>query len=91
MADTIQLRAGNKAKIPKLADREVGYVKDENAFYVGTPDGNKKVYGEELERKLEATRAAPVAVLAAEADLAAAISKVNELIETLKAAKIMNT
>ena len=45
MADTIRLRAGKKENMPELMDREVGYVRDENAFYIGTPDGNKKVSG----------------------------------------------
>lgn len=43
MADTIQLRAGNKENMPVLRDREPAYVRDENALYVGTPEGNKKV------------------------------------------------
>lgn len=90
MADTIQLRAGNKSGMPTLADREVAYVRDENALYTGTPAGNKKIYGDELGRKLEATRAAAVAPLASDAELATVVSKVNELIAALKAANIMN-
>lgn len=90
MADTVQLRAGNKAGMPVLADREVAYVKDENALYAGTPAGNKKIYGEELQRKLEATRAAAVAPLASDADTATVVSRVNELITALKVANIMN-
>ena len=46
MADKIKLRAGSKAKIPTLAEREIGYCTDENALYVGTEDGNKKVGGD---------------------------------------------
>lgn len=46
MADKIKLRAGSKAKIPTLAEREMWYCKDENAIYVGTEDGNKKVGGD---------------------------------------------
>ena len=91
MADTLQIRAGNKSNMPKLADRELAYVRDEKALYVGTSAGNVKVLGDELTKKLEATRAASVAALASEADLAAVISKVNELIAALKAANIMNT
>ena len=48
MADTIQIRGGNKANMPKLADRELGYVRDEEALYVGTPTGNVKV-GQKIE------------------------------------------
>ena len=48
MADTIQLRAGNKTGMPTLLDRELAYVRDENALYVGTDTGNKKI-GAELE------------------------------------------
>lgn len=43
MADTIQLRAGNKASMPVLLDREIAYVRDEKALYVGTPTGNEKM------------------------------------------------
>ena len=45
MADKIKLRAGSKAKIPILSEREIGYCTDENALYIGTPEGNKKVGG----------------------------------------------
>ena len=45
MADKILLRAGKKANMPTLADREPAYVTDDNAIYVGTPGGNKKVGG----------------------------------------------
>lgn len=48
MADAIQIRAGNKENMPVLSDREPAYVRDENALYIGTPSGNKKV-GSELE------------------------------------------
>lgn len=46
MADKIQLRAGNKANMPNLTDRELAYVRDEKALYIGTPDGNVKIGGE---------------------------------------------
>lgn len=43
MADTIKLRAGKKSTMPELADREVAYCTDENAFYIGTETGNEKI------------------------------------------------
>ncbi len=43
MADNIYLRAGAKAGMPTLASREIAYVTDEEALYVGTASGNKKV------------------------------------------------
>ena len=43
MADKIQIRAGNKSGMPTLTDRELGYVRDENALYIGTPTGNKDI------------------------------------------------
>ena len=49
MADTIQIRAGNKANMPKLADRELGYVRDEKALYIGTAGGNVKLCDADLE------------------------------------------
>lgn len=55
MADTILIRAGNKNGMPTLAEREVVYCKDENAFYIGTKIGmkteNKKVGPEVVERE----------------------------------------
>lgn len=117
MADTIQLRAGNKANMPTLADREPAYVRDEKALYVGTPTGNVKI-GEALEAavaaldsamntaidtiggdvdillgrtaELEARKAGSVADVASDAELAAVIGKVNELIAALKASGLMN-
>ena len=46
MADKIQIRAGNKAGMPTLTDRELAYVRDENALYIGTPEGNKDIHAE---------------------------------------------
>ena len=46
MADKIQIRAGNKAGMPTLTDRELAYVRDENALYIGTTTGNKDINGE---------------------------------------------
>ena len=92
MADTIQVRAGNKANMPTLADRELAYVRDEEALYVGTPDGNVKI-GAALEasvKALEGRKAAAVADVASNAELAAVIGKVNELIAALKASGIMS-
>lgn len=43
MADSLQIRGGNKDGIPKLADRELGYCKDENTLYIGTTSGNQKI------------------------------------------------
>lgn len=84
MADTILLRAGNKEGMPNLAQRELAYVKDENALYIGTSDGNKKILSEEFAKKLDANVVASVEALATDADLAAVVSKVNELITALK-------
>lgn len=43
MADSLQIRGGNKDGIPKLADRELGYCKDEKTLHIGTPSGNQKI------------------------------------------------
>lgn len=90
MADAIRIRSGNKDGMPHLADREPAYVRDENAFYIGTPAGNKKVGAEELEKKLTARPAASQAALAAEATLAQVIEAHNALIAALKASGIMS-
>lgn len=57
MADTIKIRAGNKANMPILGERELGYCKDENAFYIGTGFGNKRVGGLTDEEKAEIVQA----------------------------------
>ena len=43
MADNIYLRAGRKAGMPNLADREPAFVRDERALYIGTSTGNLKL------------------------------------------------
>ena len=45
MSGSIRLRAGDKAGMPRLADREPAYVRDEEALYVGTSAGNVKIGG----------------------------------------------
>lgn len=52
MADNIQIKAGNKAGMPTLNDREPAYVRDEEALYIGTPGGNKKVCSAKTEGKV---------------------------------------
>ena len=101
MADKIQIRAGNKAGMPTLTDRELAYVRDENALYIGTPDGNKNLSGETkqallelqtaLNGKLTATAVEAQTELAADADLAAAVSAINALIAAMKSSGVMNT
>lgn len=91
MADNIYLRAGNKAEMPELSDREPAYVRDEEALYIGTPDGNVKVNGKELAKKLEATPAAAQAELDLEADAAAVVSAFNSLIAAMKESGLMES
>lgn len=43
MADSVKIMAGSKAKMPKLPDRELGWVRDEQELYIGTPNGNVSV------------------------------------------------
>ena len=43
MGDTIKFKRGTKAGIPTLVDGEPAYVSDENAVYLGTSSGNKKI------------------------------------------------
>ena len=92
MADTIQIRAGNKDSMPVLADREIAYVRDEKALYIGTPQGNVKLCDADLEAiKLTAQKVAAQAELAAAADLPAVISSINNLIAAMKSSGVMNT
>ena len=86
MADTIQIKAGKKGDreaMPALADRELAYEQDEKALYIGTPDGNVKL--------CTAQKVAAQAELAAEADLPAVISSINNLIAAMKNSGVMNT
>jgi hypothetical protein len=55
MADTIKIKAGNKENMPQLADREIAYVRDEEALYIGSLGENKKVGGK-LEVAVEACK-----------------------------------
>ena len=98
MADKIQIRAGNKSGMPTLTDRELAYVRDENALYIGTPTGNKDINAElktavsELQKdKLTASPVAAQAELSAEADLATAVAAMNALIAAMKSSGVMNT
>lgn len=95
MADTIQIKAGNKGNMPVLADREIAYVRDEKALHIGTPQGNVKLCDAYLEdtvsKKLTADKVAAQAALAAEADLPTVISGINNLIAAMKSSGVMNT
>ena len=48
MADTIQLRRGAAAKLPRLADGEPGWCRDTKQLFIGTPTGNEKIADVEL-------------------------------------------
>ena len=82
MADKLQIRAGNKEGVPSLADREIAYVRDENALYIGTPGGNKKV-------EPTIPKAAAQAELDAEADTYALVDAFNSLVAALKDCGLM--
>lgn len=48
MTDPVQVRAGKlngRKEMPKLADREIAYQAEEQALYIGTPEGNVKLGG----------------------------------------------
>lgn len=54
MADALQIRAGKKTGMPTLAVREPAYVTDEEALYIGTPAGNKRLCRAGAEADLQA-------------------------------------
>ena len=104
MADKMFFRAGNKANMPTLADREPAFVRDEKALYIGTENGNLRLVRAGLEDdvasleravqnladvKLSADAAAAQRPLAADAELAAVISAFNALVAAMKASGIM--
>ena len=53
MADSIQIRGGNKADMPRLAEREPGWCKDSGELYIGTGDGNRKIADADVFRRLD--------------------------------------
>lgn len=101
MEDKIQIRAGNKAGMPTLTDRELGYVRDENALYIGTPSGNKDINADtkaavaamkaEMSGKLTAGKVAAQASVEATADSATIAAALNSLIAAMKSSGVMNT
>lgn len=95
MADTILIKAGNKANMPTLVQREIAYVNDEEALYIGTPDGNVKVLGNDIAKltkeKLTASKAAAQNALAADANLAAVVAAFNALVAAMKESGQMNS
>jgi len=80
--DTIQLKGGDRAGMPALADREPVYVRDENALYVGTPEGAKKVTYTPAEGVADAAEGVTAESLRA---------TVNELLAALRACGLMKT
>lgn len=71
--------------MPMLAEREAAYCTDENAFYIGTSEGNKKVGSDQKEKdpmanlpKLEST-----------ATLESVIAGYNTLIDTMISSGLM--
>ena len=101
--------------MPTLIPRELVYVTDEQALYIGTSKGNVKLCSAELiaavvamsaavggntktiqelktslDNKLTASPVAAQATVAADADTAAVITAVNNLIAAMKASGVMN-
>lgn len=52
MADNISIRGGNKKGMPTLRDRELAFVRDEEALYIGSLDGNLKLCSADTEEKI---------------------------------------
>ena len=71
MSAVIQIKAGKLENMPKLADREIGFVRDEDggALYIGTENENKKLCAagmfETLDENLASAEAAAQAALEA--------------------------
>lgn len=52
--DSVQIFGGNKAGMPALRDRELGYCKDEKALYIGTANGNVRLCGADDSGRIDA-------------------------------------
>ena len=100
MADRQQQFRGKKATLPVLLEGELGYCTDTKELYIGSAGGNVLVGSGEfaeaidtlttdMAKKLTANQAASVNTLDAGADVAAAVSCINSLINSLKTAGIM--
>ena len=48
MARKIQIKRGNKANLPTLAQGELAYCQDEQGLYIGSSSGNKPVGGKAI-------------------------------------------
>lgn len=83
MDDLILLRAGNREGMPTLADRELVYARDENALYIGTPDGNRQVGG--------VKKVAAQEHVEPDAPAEAIYTAFNSLVDAMKAAGLMET
>ena len=52
MADLIRIKGGS-GDVPTLQDRELAYSKDEKALYIGTENGNLRLFGADNENTAE--------------------------------------
>lgn len=93
----IRLRAGNRENMPALSPREVAYVRDEQALYIGTETGNLQLCAASaadrltaLEtKKLTAVPMPRLPALAADAAPAAVAEAYNALLSALQTAGMM--
>lgn len=74
--------------MPLLADREVAYVRDEQALYIGTAEGNLRLCAAGDTRRLSALPIPALSPLAADATAAEIIAAHNALLAALEAAGI---
>ena len=97
MADSIRIRGGSREGMPRLADRELAYVRDEEALYIGTAEGNVKLCTSSTQAdilqldaaKLTAVPAVCLPLLPDTADTAAVIAAYNALVTALQMCGVM--
>lgn len=86
MARKIQIKRGNKANLPTLAQGELAYCQDEQSLYIGSSSGNKPVGGKAITPALigaATTAQVNAAASAASAAQTAANSKVSKSGDTV--------
>ena len=100
MGDRQQQYRGKKENLPTLLPGELGFCTDAKELYIGSETGNVLIASESLFTELEGATAALAGKLTANqaetvsaidetAELTTAVSTINSLINSLKAAGIM--
>lgn len=93
MADTLLIYAGEKATMPSLLYRQLGYCYDTQEIYIGGrgDEGNLLIGAVTWGRGIEALKTGiEISTVPADANLATVVTALNTIIGSLQAAGIMD-